>query len=294
VILKPRPVGGWRVSEESLRGESPKQYSSVRLVVERAGIKIRLKQTFNDWWVPVANDINLRRIEGHFLLGDEVVTTGKDYHGRPGACAQLFGTTVEAYLLEGLPLEKHWIECYQALEPAVPAAVADARRTPFAERNYWMRWTRDVGPWDSHEFTKPTWMRPDPQTFEKVAWASTPDQWAPMPGAPDSIAARQDGKRREMQVLFRQPMTLNYTSWLRIVEPPEKEGPVASRDPRYPKLSKRTQIKQHEVQYAALLEAVGAWFFFWEHQGRSHELHIRAQKGLDEATALRVARSIIT
>lgn len=293
VLVRPKQTAGWRVSEPTLRGESKKTYSSLRLLVERAGIKFRLKQTLNDWWVPVGNDINLRRVEGHFLVGDEVVFTGKDYHGRPGACAQVHGTTVEAFVAEGMPTQNLWQGAFAQLEAAVPDALADARRTSFAERSYWMRWGRDTGPWDSHEFTRPRWMRPEPETIEKVAWSSTPDQWAPMPGAPDSVAAREGKGQREVQVLFRQPMTLNYTSWLRCTEPPEKEGPVAPRDPRYPKLGLQKEVRGRRVSFASLLPDVGPWFFAWEGKGKAWELHIRAQKGLDQDAALRKLDAVL-
>lgn len=287
VLLRPKPKAGWKVYEESLRGESKSHYSSLRLVVERAGVRFRLKQSLNDWWVPVGNDINLRSVDGHFLLGEEVVFTGRDYHGRPGACAQIHGTTVESYLLEGMPTQHLWSESLAQLEAAVPDVLAEARRTSFAERSYWGRWRRDTGPWDSHEFTRPNWMRPDPETIEKVAWSSTPDQWAAMPGAPDSVASHEAKGRREMQVLFRQPMTLNYTSWLRAAAPPEKEGPVAPRDPRYPKLGLQREIRGRRVNYAALRPEVGPWFFSWEDAGRAWEMHIRAAKGLDEENAIK-------
>jgi hypothetical protein len=293
VLLRPREGRRWTLEKPTLRGESKRHYSSLRYLLKKPGLTVRIKQSFNDWWVPVANDINLRRVEGIVPVGDEIVHTGKDYHGKPGACGQFFGTTVEAYAMEGNPSPEEWIDVYAGLEPAVPAIVAEARKVTFAERNYWMRWKRDVGPWDSHEFTKPTWMRPDPETFEKVAWASTPDVWAPMPGAPDSIATRTEGTRREMQVLFRQPMTLNYTSWLRIVDPPEPEGPIAPRDPRYPKLDRSVRIGDTDVRYAALNVEAGAWFFTWQRKGRALEFHIRAQRGQDQERALRILGGIL-
>ncbi|MBI2077128.1 MAG: hypothetical protein HYT80_01980 [Euryarchaeota archaeon] len=237
--------------------------------------------------------MNLRRVVGHVLVGDEAVLLGKDYHGKPGACGQVLGTTVEAYA-EGSPKEQDWIDLYASLEAAVPEAVAESRRLSFAERNYWERWNRDVGPWDSHEFTAPHWMRPDPASFDKVAWGSSPDAWAPMPGAPDSIASLIKNSRQEMQVLFRQPMTLNYTSWRRVVEPSEPEGPVAPRDTRYPKLSKARPVAGREVRYAALQDAVGPWFFAWEEKGRQEELHLRAKRGLDEKVALATLNAILT
>lgn len=293
VLLRPKPKAGWKVHEATLRGESKAHYSSLRLVVERAGIKFRLKQSLNDWWVPVGNDINLRQVDGHFLLGDEVVFTGRDYHGRPGACAQIHGTTVESYLLEGMPTQHLWSESLAQLEAAVPESLAESRKTSFAERSYWARWGRDTGPWDSHEFTRPRWMRPDPETLGKVAWSSTPDQWSPMPGAPDSVASLEARGRREMQVLFRQPMTLNYTSWLRCADPVEKEGPVAPRDPRYPKLALMKELRGRKVRFASIRPAVGPWFFAWEHGGKAWELHLRAAAGLDEASALKKLDAVL-
>lgn len=281
------------MSTPSIRGESPRHYSSLRLVAQKAGVKIRLKETLNDWWVPVGNDVNLRRVQGHVLIGDEVAHTGRDYHGKPGACAQILGTTIEAYAQDGTPTPATWADLYSSLEAADPKAIAEARKTTFAERNYWGRWEREMGPWDSHEFTRPGWMRPDPDTFEKVAWASTPDRWAPMPGAPDSIASLERDGRREIQVLFRQPMTLNYKSWLRIVEPPDEQGPVGGRDPRYPQRWETTTVKGRTVRWAALQPSVGTWFFAWDEVGRSFELHLRAAKGLDQARATAILGSIL-
>lgn len=293
VLLRPSPASSWKTEEATLRGESADHYASLRLVVSSGGLKVRLKQTLNDWWVPVANDLNLRRIEAHAWVGDEAAFLGRDYHGKPGACAQILGTTVEAYASSGAPSPQEWSHLYGGLEPAVAAAVSEARRTSFAERNYWRRWNRNTGPWDSHEFTRPAWMRPDPDTIDQVAWASTPDRWAPMPGAPDSVASLVGPKGREMQVLFRRPMTLNYTSWLRVTEPRESQGPVAPRDPRYPKLSFRTDAKGRPVSYAPLRDGVGPWFFAWQEEGRSIELHVRARKGLDEGGALKILGAVL-
>ena len=241
----------------------------------------------------MSNDVNLRRVTGHVLVGDEAVLLGKDYHGKPGACGQILGTTVEAYATDGTPTPDDWRDLFASLEVAVPATVAESRKLSFAERNYWMRWNRDTGPWDSHEFTAPHWMRPNPDSFAKVAWGSAPDAWAPMPGAPDSIASLIKNSRQEMQVLFRQPMTLNYTSWRRIVEPAEPEGPVAPRDPRYPTLAKKASIGGCDVSYAALQDGVGPWFFAWQEKGRQEELHFRAKRGLDEKAALANLKSIL-
>lgn len=277
----------------TLRGESQQHYASLRFIASSGRTRIRLKQSFNDWWVPVANDLNLRRIEAHVWVGDEAAFLGRDYHGKPGACAQILGTTVEAYAISGTPLHAEWARLYGALEPAVAAAVAEARRTTYAERNYWRRWNRDTGPWNSHEFTRIAWMRPDPDTIAQVAWASTPDQWAPMPGAPDSVATRAEKGAREIQVLFRQPMTLNYTSWLRVVEPPETEGPVAPRDARYPGLSRRIEIKGRNISYASLRDDAGPWFFAWGEEDRQCELHLRARKGLEESRALDALRAVL-
>lgn len=292
VLLRPKPKAGWRSRDATLRGEDETHHATLRIVVDRAGVKFRIKQSFNDWWVPVSNDVNLRQVEGHFFLGDELVLKGRDYHGRPGVCAQIFGTTVEMYLLEGMPTSNHWVDALAALEPAVPDAVSAARKSTFAERHYWNRWKREVGLWDSHEFTRPTWMRPNPETIAKVAWASTPDQWAPMPGAPDSIATLERNGLKEMQVLFRQPMTLNYTSWLRVTEPVDPEGPVGRRDPRYPQKWEHTTVKGRKVEYASL-QPLGPWFFAWSENGRGFEFHVRAGKNLDQEKAMGVLAAVI-
>lgn len=292
LLLRSKAKAGWRTHTETLRGESKTHYSSLRIIQERAGVKFRLKQTLNDWWVPVSNEFNLKKVEGHFFIGDEVVLTGRDYHGRPGACAQIFGTTVEMFLLEGMPTAHHWVDALAQLEPAVPEAVAEARKSTFAERSYWNRWKRDTGPWDSHEFTRPQWMRPNPDTIAKVAWASTPDQWAPMPGAPESIASLEKKGLREMQVLFRQPMTLNYTSWLRVTDPVDPEGPIGKRDPRYPQKWESSEVSKRKVEWSALCDA-GPWFFYWVEKNRSYELHLRGSKALDDEKALRILASVI-
>lgn len=286
-------ASGWTVEEPTLRGESARHYASLRLLATKDDWTIRLKQSFNDWWVPVANDVNLRRVEDHVVLGEEIVDVGKDYHGRPGACAQILGTTAEAYVVRGVDGPPPWADVYGALEAAVPSAASEARRTSFAERSYWMRWARDTGPWDSHEFTRPRWMRPDPDTIAQVAWASTPDRWAPMPGAPDSVATLQTRRLREMQVLFRQPMTLNYTSWLRITEPQDAEGPVGRRDPRYPQKWDETDVRGRRVQSAAMRPAVGMWFFAWSEGDRSLELQIRAGRGWDRARAVKALEAVL-
>ena len=284
---------GWRQRDETLRGESKEHFSTLRFVLDRAGVKFRIKQSFNDWWVPVGNDINLKKVEGHFFQGEEIVMTGKDYHGRPGACAQMWGTTVEMYLLEGMPTRNHWGDALACLEPAVPEVVAEARKVTYAERNYWNRWKREVGLWDSHEFTRPKWMRPDPETISKVAWASTPDQWAPMPGAPESIATLERKGLREMQVLFRQPMTLNYTSWLRVTEPVDPDGPVGRRVPRYPQKWDTTKVKGKDVEWATLTDN-GTWFFVWADKNRTFELHVRASKSLNDEKAMKVLSSVMS
>lgn len=293
VLLRPKNGSGWEIGQPTVRGESKKTYSSLRFVAKRGPIEVRLKQTLNDWWVPVANDVNLRRVQSHAAIGEEVAMVGTDYHRRPGACAQVLGTTVEAYAQSGEPTGQDWTDLYASLEAAVPTTVPELRKTSFAQRNYWMRWGRDTGPWDSHEYTRPKWMKPDAESFAKAEWASTPDRWAPMPGAPDSVAVLQAKGRRETQVLFRAPMTLNHSSWLRVSEPADSEGPVGRRDPRYPQKWSTTTVEGKTVEYGTLDPAVGTWFFAWREGERALELHVRAKVGLDAKKAFDVARPVV-
>src|SRR5581483_461980 len=182
VVVGPTSSSEWKVDQATVRGETEHQYSTVRCFLTRGPSRVRMKQYYNDWWIPTVCDVSFRR-PGHPITWaqDQVSTVGRDYRRQDASCGHRWGTAVEFSLEAGPMDDAAWADLWSDLEAADPQVLAVARRSTFAERTYWNRWHRTQAPWDTAEISSLQWIPPTTAAMERAAWALTADRWAPLP-----------------------------------------------------------------------------------------------------------------
>ncbi len=282
VIVGPRATSGWKVGESTVRGESPTHHSTVRcFVTDAKGRRLRCKEYYNDWWIPTVADISFRAAGRPIIVGDAVSFVGRDYRRHDAACGHKYGTSVE-FSVEAGPMDtRDWIDLWGALEPLDGAALPEARAASFARRNYWNRWRRTHAPWDTSEISSLQWSDPTTEAMERAAWAVRADEWASLPGVVDSLGFRSGPFGDEVQAVFRSPMTLDCSAWLRVLrEPAEPWSPLIDASEVNPPHWQDVEVAGVAVRRAAMDPAVGNWYYAWRSDARAYELHLRARHGL--------------
>lgn len=287
VLVGPRGGSAWKISETTVRGESKNHFSTLRFrAADAAGRRIRVKQNFNDWWIPTVCDISFRKPGQGLVVGDEVAFVGRDYKRHEGCCFHRWGTQVECSVEEGSLSGPDWAAFVASFDALAPEAVGLARAASFASRNYWNRWGRVEAPWDTREISRLRWEPCSTGAFERVAWATSPDQWAAMPGAPDSVGSARLDDGDEVQVVFRSAASLNCTAWLRVQrEPRDPWRPLIDQgEVNRPEWSE-VSIMGRRVLRASMDPTVGNWYYVWRNGPIACELHLRARPGLDATKA---------
>jgi hypothetical protein len=287
VLVGPRAGSAWRITAPTLRGESPRHHSTVRFFLDDpAGRRLRVKQYYHDWWIPTVVDISFRTPGRPVAVGDAVAFVGRDYRRRDASCGHRWGTGVEFCLEAGAMGDGDWAALWSSLDALDPGVLAEARATPFAARSYWNRWGRTEAPWDTTEISSLAWSAPTSEAMERAAWALTPDRWAPVPGTVDSLGFRAGPQGEEVQMVFRRPVDLEASAWLRALRaPPEPWRPLLdASEVNRPRWS-RVEIGGVTVERAHMDASVGNWFYAWREGDRAYELHLRARKGLDAVRA---------
>lgn len=293
-IVGPRKGSPWRIRDPTVRGESPTQHSTVRFHLEDGrGRRVRVKQYYNDWWIPTIADISFRSPGRPVVFGESVAFLGRDYRRNAASCGHRLGTATEFSLEAGELSDEEWAALWADLDALDPTVVPEARATSFAKRNYWNRWRRTHAPWDTSEISSLQWSDPTSAAMERAAWALTADRWAPVPGTIDSLGFRTGPLGEEVQMVFRWPMTLDCSAWLRALRaPPAPWRPlIDSSEVNRPKWE-RVQVNGHGVERACMDTAHGNWFYAWREGERAYELHLRARKGLGSTQADAVLKGL--
>lgn len=296
VLVGPRPDSPWQVTDASLRGESAKAYSTLRYSLsDGAGRRLRVKQYFNDWWIPTIADVSLRSAGRPIVVGESVAFTGRDYRRNAGCCGHRFGTAIECSLETGELADAEWSSLWSGFDAIVPEAPRQLRASSYARRHYWNRWQRTDAPWDTTEISSLTWSDPTTEAMERAAWALTADRWAPVPGTIDSIGFRSGGPHGdEVQMVFRWPLTLDTSAWLRVLRrPTDAWRPLIDASE-----VNRPRWTPHEVggvatDSASMDPTCGNWMFAWRAGSAAYELHLRARKGLTAPAADAVVRNLV-
>lgn len=304
VLVGPGKSSGWTIRDATLRGESPQHHSTLRYFLEDGnGARLRVKQYFNDWWIPTVPDISFRKPGRPLVFGDQVAFVGRDYRRNPALCGHRFGTAIEFSVEERGANENAWVEFeagdadhpvwtggfWNDLTPLDPPAAIEARKVTYAARNYWNRWGRTAAPWDSTEICSLRWEEPNTALLHRAAWAVAADSWAAVPGTIDSLGTRTGPFGDEVQGVFRDPMTLNCSAWMRVLRrPPGPWRPLLdASEVNRPSWEKRT-LGGRPLERATMDPAVGNWFYAWRQGDRTYEVHLRARAGLtgDRADAM--------
>jgi len=295
-IVGPPKDSPWRVRDATVRGESPTNHSSVRFFLEDAkGRRVRVKEYYNDWWIPTVSDISFRGPGRPITYEESAAFVGRDYRRNEASCGHRLGTATEFSLEAGVMGDDDWASLWGSFGALDASVVAEARATSFARRNYWNRWKRTHAPWDTSEISSLQWSDPTSPAMEKAAWALTADRWAPVPGTIDSIGFRTGPLGEEVQMVFRWPMTLDCSAWLRVLRaPPEPWKPLIDASEVNRPAWESTQVAHASVQRASMNPGVGNWYYAWREGPKAYELHLRARKGLGAAQADAALRGLLS
>lgn len=295
VVVTPQSAPGWKVVDPTVRGESAAAFSTVRYHLEDgAGRRLRVKQNCNDWWIPTVCDISFRKPGTPLVVGDDVAYRGRDYKRHEGACFHRYGTQVELSLETGVLEPQAWAALIEAFDAVRPEAVARARATPFARRNYWNRWNRTEAPWDTREISSLAWTEPTTAAMERAAWALTADRWASVPGSIDSLGLGTGPDGDEVQLAFRWPMSLNCSAWIRALSSPRRPWrSLIDQSEVNRRAWEEVRMGGQVARRASMDPATGNWYYAWETRAGAYELHLRARPGLDARAADAVVRGLV-
>lgn len=293
MLVGPTPGSTWHVADASLRGESAAHHSTLRYALQDGRRRIRVKQFFNDWWIPTVADISFRSAGRPLVHRHGVAFVGRDYRRHNASCGHRWGTAVELSVETGTLEDAEWTALWSELDALVPGASAAARGSTFAARNYWNRWNRTQAPWDTSEISSLAWSAPTTEAMDRAAWALTADRWAPVPGTIDSLGFRTGPQGEEVQMVFRWPLTLDTSAWLRVL----RAAPLSWRSLVDASEVNRPQWSPIEVggvhaERAAMDPTVGNWYYAWRQGDAAYELHLRAAQGLDAARADGIVRAL--
>jgi len=298
VVLRP----GWlpadcRITDVTVRPECLHHASSLRVQVEGSGRSFRLKQFYMDWWIPTSSDTNLTAPGKTFVAAGIVGYFGRDYKGQEAACLPRFGSLLEISVLQGQFREEELIPFFEDLQPAVPEAMEELARLPFAEVSYYARKGPGLGPWNYDLITGCRW-----SADLAVLHAEFVPARIYYPGRLparmefDSLGIRQETASRhwEYQLLFRDRENLTDTLWLRAVgEETEKILWIS------PGLDRRMGIRLKPVQTSTRIVRIGSTsepygerVAQWIENGVALEAHARASLHVSEGDFLSFLESL--
>ena len=292
VVLRPQRLPpDCRIAAVTVRPESRQHASSLRLQADGAGRSFRLKQFYMDWWIPTSSDTNLTAPGNTFVAAGIVGYFGRDYKGQEAACIHRFGSLLEISVLQGQFQEQELVSVFEHLQPAVPEAIDELARLPFAEISYYARKGPGLGPWNYDLITGCRWSRDRSVLRQEFVPARIyyPSR-LPSRMQFDSLGIRHETASRhwEYQLLFRDRENLTDTLWLRAVgEETEKILWIS------PGLDRRMGIRlqpvslsRRTVRHGSTSEPYGERVAQWIENGVALEVHARASQHMSESDFL--------
>ena len=288
-VLRPRWLPeDCRVSTVTVRAENPRHSSSLRISVEGRGRSLRLKQFYLDWWIPTSSDTNLTAPGRVFVAAGIVGYRGRDYKGREAACIHRFGSLLEVSVLAGPFSDEELSGFFENLEPAVPEAVEQLARLPFARISYYARKGPGLGPWNYDLLSGCRWST-DRAVLRKEFAPSQIYYPLRLPARFDfdSVGTRHEPASRhsEYQLLFRDCENLTDNIWLRAVgEQTEKILWISpGLDRRMGIQLKPVRLANRAVRLGSSSEPYGERVAQWTESGVALEVHARASLHLGES-----------
>lgn len=301
VVLRP----GWlppdcRVGKVSVRAENLQHASSLRLSIPGNRRSFRLKQFFMDWWIPTSSDTNLTAPGRAFVAAEIVGYWGRDYKGQDAACIHRFGALLELSVLQGQFREEELVSFLEGLQPAVPEAVEQLARLPFAQISYHARKGPGQGrPWNYDLISGCRWSTDREVLRSEFAPAQIYyPQRLPAHFEFDSVGTRHETESRhwEYQLLFRDCQNLTDTIWLRAVgEETEKILWISpGLDRRMGIRLRPVELKHRTVRLGSSSEPYGERVAQWIENGVALEVHARASLHMRESDFLSFLDSLST
>ncbi|HWP85892.1 MAG TPA: hypothetical protein VNN17_11915 [Terriglobia bacterium] len=288
VVLRPAWLpADCRLASLTVRPETIRQASSLRMIIAGESRAFRLKQFFLDWWVPTSSDANLTAPGKPFTAAGIVGYEGRDYKGRQALCIHRYGSLLELAILEGAfrPEELH--RFLNQLEPAVPEAVREIAALPFAQISYYARKGPGPGPWNYDLITGCRWSAARERW--KTEFPSSRifyPRWLPPSFLFDSVGTRHESASQhcEYQLLFRHGGNLTDNLWIRAVgEETQKILWIApGLDRRMGIQLKSVALENRTVRLGSASEPYGERFAQWIENGVALEVHARASRHLSQ------------
>jgi hypothetical protein len=298
VVLRPE----WlppecRLTTTTVRAETLRQPSSLRMTVEGRGRSLRVKQFYMDWWVPTSSDANLTAPGRAFVAAGIVGYLGRDYKGRDAACIHRYGSLLELSATEGHFGDAEIQAFFDRLQPQAPESVRELAALPFARISYHARKGPGQGP-SSYDLLSGCRWSADAAVLRKEFDASKIyyPQALPSSFGFDSVGTRHDSASRhwEYQLLFRNAENLTDNIWVRAVgEETEKIVWIAPGLDRRMGIELRPMVlKNRQVRVGSTSEPYGERVAQWTEQGVAFEVHARASLRLSEKDFVRFLDSL--
>ena len=208
------------LGEVTVRPESLKHPSSLRLTVTGGQRSLRLKQFYMDWWIPTSSDTNLTGPGRPFIAAGIVGYLGRDYKGQQAACIHRLGSVLELSVLEGQFLDEEIQRFFDNLQPQLTEAAAELSPLPFARLSYYARKGPGPGPWNYDLLSGCSWSAEQHVLQSQFAPSQIylPRQ-LPRSFVFDSVGTRHEPASHhwEYQLLFRSSDNWTDNIWLRAV-----------------------------------------------------------------------------
>ncbi|MFS0554219.1 hypothetical protein [Brevibacillus sp. 179-C9.3 HS] len=281
VILEPTILPfGTKLSEMTVRKETPTTRSSIRFEVTGTDRSFRIKQFFYDWSIPgIHADTNLVGQGEPFVLPDIAGFIGTDYKGNVAAAHARWFTQIELSVIEGHFEVEELLSFLGGLVPSVQESVTEIGQKAFALTSHTAR------------FHIPRWTENDP--INRVHWQSSyfldgKDHFQSF--ICDSVGNYQHADGMEYQFLFRDCRNLTDCIWIwqapkSLASPfPKAIGKNMGTRTKW-NIEKRS-VSTVEVILCEQATSVPAWQMHWTHSQYDYHIHVRANDRLKKAQVL--------
>jgi len=281
VVLRPDVLpAGCSLGEITVRAETERHPSSLRLTIEGDGRSMRLKQFFMDWWIPTSSDANLTAPGRTFVAAGIPGYLGRDYKGREAACIHRLGTLLELSISKGHFTDQEIAAFFDNLQPQDDQAVEQIAALPFARVSYYARKGPGPGPWNYDLLSGCAWSADRAALGQFRPWPVYYPRELPRFYAFDSVGTRIEpaNHHREYQLLFRHQENLTDNIWLRAVgEETEKILWISpGLDRRMGIRLEAARLSNRRVRVGSTSEPYGERVAQWAENGIALEVHARA------------------
>lgn len=277
-LLLPDPSAlpeGMSPGDLTVRPESDAAHSTVRMVLEGGGRRLRIKSYFFDWWRPTELTQPLARVHGFYRVEGGIVAWGRDGRGRYLSVLGRGRATIEVAILQGTFVELELRRLMGGFAAVVPSLAERFAGTPFPLLSYHIR--RGRGPGGLDELAAASWTR----TPEEIAARATSPLLVPPTGSRpgwtfDGGARWESPPPDECQWLYRdsQGAVVLYGRARPTADSQPLKLPATYRSQEGWR-ARQTMVRRRRATVAAQHPDLGGYSAAWAESGHRYQIFVR-------------------